>query len=452
MKKLKIALLVLIVVAVVALPFVVWAAPLVNDTYADGNSQNQNLPNNSIRLFNGRSAPATVRTDAIGSVTFDETNQTGSDGFWGFFTDPGSPVVLKIGDKLSVSGTFVLSGFVGGGQDIRFGVLNSGTTRNANNTTGGMNDPSFVSDPGYALDFVPSGTGAPFIIWRRTILTAGNVFNASGDFTAIPGTGATARQTLTDATPYTLSYTIERLTATDTKISVAVTGGALSNLNFTSTESSGSPNTTFDYFGFRIANNTFAKKIQFTNWLIDYTPGLPVITSQPQPTILTVQVGSNVTMAVGASGNQLSYQWNQNGNPISAALNASATAPTLNLTNVQLGDAGSYTATVSNPSGSVNTNPVTLNVSVNPVPPPPSIVTPPADTTVAVNQPGSLSVIATGNNLFYQWFKNNAIIPGATNATLNFPSAQITDSANYTVVVSNSSGSVTSNPAKLLVV
>jgi len=437
---------------VVALPFIVWAAPLVNDTYADGNSQNQNLPGNSIRLFNGRAAPGTVRTDAVGSVTFDETNQGSSDGFWGFFTDPGSPVVLKIGDKLSVSGTFVLTGFVGGGQDIRFGVLNSGGTRNANNTTGGMNDPSFVNDPGYALDFVASGAGAPFIIWRRTTLTAGNVFNSSNDFTAIPGTGASARQTLTDATPYTLSYTIERLTATDTKISVAVTGGALSNLNFTSTESSGSPNTTFDYFGFRIANNTFAKKFQFTNWLIDYTPGLPVITSQPQPTSLTVQVGSNVTMAVGASGNQLSYQWNQNGNPISAAVNPSATTPTLNLTNVQHSGAGSYTATITNPSGSVTSNSVTLNVSDDPVPPPPSITGPPLDTTVTLGQPASLSVTATGNNLFYQWFKNNVIIPGATNATLNFPSAQIVDSANYTVVVSNSSGSVTSNPARLLVV
>jgi pectin methylesterase-like acyl-CoA thioesterase len=450
MKSVRIALIILVVLTVLTLPFIVWAAPLVNDTYADGNSQNQDLANNSIRLFNGRTT--TVRTDAVGSVTFDLTSTTSADAFWGFFTNSGSPVNLKIGDKLTVSGTFVFTNFSAGGQDIRFGVLNSLGTRNANNLTGGMNDATFANDPGYALDFFPSGTGSPFTILRRTVLTGNNPFNSIGDFTAIPGTGATTRQTLASATPYTLSYTIERLTATDTKISVAVTGGTLSSLNFTSTETSATPNTAFDYFGFRVANNAIAQKIQFTNWLIDYTPGLPVITSQPQPTSLTVQVGSNVTMAVGASGNQLSYQWNRDGNAISAAVNPSAITPTLNLANVQLGDAGSYTATVSNPSGSVNSNPVTLNVSVNPVPPPPSIVTPPVDTTVTVNQPGSLSVSATGDNLFYQWFKNNVIIPGATSATLNFPSAQITDSANYTVVVSNSSGSVTSNPAKLLVV
>jgi|GEM_PF-1249821 len=450
MKKLRIALLTLVVLSVLALPFIVWAATLVNDTYADGNSQNQDLANNSIRLFQGRST--TVRTDAIGSVTFDLTTTTSAEAFWGFFTNSGSPVNLKVGDKLSVSGTFVLTGFTAGGQDIRFGVLNSLGTRNANNLTGGMNDASFANDPGYALDFFPSGTGSPFAILRRTLLTGNNPFNSIGDFTAIPGTGATTRQTLANATPYTLSYLIERLSATETKISVAVTGGTLSNLNFTSIESSATPNTAFDYFGFRVANNTFAQKIQFTNWLIDYTPGLPVITSQPQPTNLTVQVGSNVTMAVGASGNQLSYQWNKDANPIPGGTNSSAITPTLNLTNVQLGDAGSYTATVSNPSGSVNSNPVTLNVSIDPVPPPPSITTQPHDTTVTVGQPGGLSVVATGDNLFYQWFKNGAIMPGATAATLNFASAQISDSANYSVVVSNSSGSVTSDQAKLLVV
>ncbi|HEY5445634.1 MAG TPA: hypothetical protein VIJ87_14440, partial [Pyrinomonadaceae bacterium] len=168
MKKLRIALLTLVVLSVLALPFIVWAATLVNDTYADGNSQNQDLANNSIRLFQGRST--TVRTDAIGSVTFDLTTTTSAEAFWGFFTNSGSPVNLKVGDKLSVSGTFVLTGFTAGGQDIRFGVLNSLGTRNANNLTGGMNDASFANDPGYALDFFPSGTGSPFAILRRTLL------------------------------------------------------------------------------------------------------------------------------------------------------------------------------------------------------------------------------------------------------------------------------------------
>ena len=130
-----------------------------------------------------------------------------------------------------------------------------------------MNDTTFANDPGYALDFFPSGSGSPFVIWRRANVTGNNPFNSAGDFTAIaPGTGATARQTLANDVPYTLTYTIERLSATDTRISVSVTGGALNNLNFTSVESSTTPNTAFDYFGFRVGGNAFAQKIKFTNW------------------------------------------------------------------------------------------------------------------------------------------------------------------------------------------
>ena len=437
-------------VAALSLPFAAGAAgnTLLDDTFADGSSVNQALPA-SARIFKGRST--TVRTDAVGSVTYDMTaTGSNSEAFWGYFTNSGSPVTLAVGDKLSVAGTFALTGCVCTGQDIRFGVLNSLGTRNANDLTGGQNDSTFSGDPGYALGFAPSGTGAPFTIYRRTNLNVNNVFNTFGDFTAIPGTGATARQQLANGTPYTLTYTIERLSATDTRISVAVTGGALNNLNYTSVESSATPNTAFDYFAFRVGGANFAQKVTFTNWKAEHTPALPVITSQPQPNNLTVQVGSNVTMSVAAGGNALTYQWQRNGAAISG--NASAATPTLNLTNVQLTDAGSYTALVSNASGGVASNPVMLNVSVDPVPPPPSITTQPADTTAPVNSSTGLSVAATGDGLFYQWFRNGALIPGATQATLPFASAQVSDSADYSVVVSNSSGSVTSTSAKLLVV
>ncbi|HEX6183757.1 MAG TPA: hypothetical protein VFZ44_07595, partial [Pyrinomonadaceae bacterium] len=58
------------------------AATLVNDTFADANSQNQELSNNSVRIFNGRAG--TVRTDAAGSVNFNIAAAGGSEGFWGF--------------------------------------------------------------------------------------------------------------------------------------------------------------------------------------------------------------------------------------------------------------------------------------------------------------------------------------------------------------------------------
>jgi uncharacterized repeat protein (TIGR01451 family) len=137
-------------------------------------------------------------------------------------------------------------------------------------------------------------------------------------------------------------------------------------------------------------------------------------------------------MAVGASGNQLSYQWNKDANPIPGATNSSAITPTLNLTNVQLGDAGSYTATVSNPSGSVNSNPVTLNVSIDPVPPPPSITTPPHDTMAPWANPAASQlrlpeIIFSINGFTWRDHSRARVRP------LNFASAQIADSANYSV-------------------
>jgi pectin methylesterase-like acyl-CoA thioesterase len=455
MKTLKPLLLVLIVFALifaVAKPFLVGAATQIDDTFVDRNSQNQDLANNSLRVFKGRSG--TTRTDAQSpaapSVNFNTANSGGAEGFWAFFTDSGSPVTLGVGDSLSVSNTFSLTGF-NNISDIRFGVLDSKGTRNIGDLTGGMSEGTFSGDTGYALQYNTGGTNSnAFTMWRRNILTAANVFSAGGDFTAISGTSPSpARQNLVSDTAYTLTYRIERLSSTNTRLSVSVTDGASYNLNYSVVETSQTPSTTFDYFAFRVPAS-YAQAIKFTRLKIDYSPAAPIINSQPSPTNQTVSVGSNVTMSVGATGNELSYQWRKNDNPITA--NASAATPTLQLTNLQTVDSGAYDVVVSNPGGSVSSNRVLLNVTDGSVEPAPIITQQPQNTTVTVNSPASLSVTANGNGLFYQWFKNGAVINGATSSTLNFASAQISDAADYAVTVSNGGGSVTSNPARLTVV
>ena len=52
----------------------------------------------------------------------------------------------------------------------------------------------------------------------------------------------------------------------------------------------------------------------------------------------------------------------------------------------------------------------------------------------------------------YQWNRNGVAIPGATFSQLLISGAQASDAASYTVTVTNSSGTVTSNPAVLSVV
>ena len=84
----------------------------------------------------------------------------------------------------------------------------------------------------------------------------------------------------------------------------------------------------------------------------------------------------------------------------------------------------------------------------------PSITQHPANRTVSVGQPASFTVAASGAPpLSYQWQRNGAPIGGATSATYTLPPAALSDSgAQFRAVVSNASGSATSNVATLTVV
>ncbi|MFT3869892.1 MAG: immunoglobulin domain-containing protein [Nibricoccus sp.] len=167
----------------------------------------------------------------------------------------------------------------------------------------------------------------------------------------------------------------------------------------------------------------------------------PSITAQPQNA--TATVGGSTTLSVVASGPApLSYQWKKGGAVISGATTANYT-----ISNVQTSDAGSYTVTVSNSVGSVTSNTATLTVNSTP-----SITNHPQSLSVVVGDSVLFSATATGSApLSYQWQKGGAPIGGATSATYSIPSAQLSDAGNYTVVVTNGSGSVTSNAAILSV-
>ncbi len=81
---------------------------------------------------------------------------------------------------------------------------------------------------------------------------------------------------------------------------------------------------------------------------------------------------------------------------------------------------------------------------------PPVITAQPVATSLNPGQAGSLSVGVTGTPpLTYQWRKDGANVAGATGATLNFANAAAGDAGNYSVVVTNAYGSVTSSAAAL---
>jgi uncharacterized repeat protein (TIGR02543 family) len=81
---------------------------------------------------------------------------------------------------------------------------------------------------------------------------------------------------------------------------------------------------------------------------------------------------------------------------------------------------------------------------------PPQILGQPQDQVVVPGEPTSFSVVAADTRgLGYQWFFNGTIVPGATADALLILSANATNEGLYSVVLGNSSGSVTSSPAHL---
>jgi hypothetical protein len=70
--------------------------------------------------------------------------------------------------------------------------------------------------------------------------------------------------------------------------------------------------------------------------------------------------------------------------------------------------------------------------------------------TVTAGATATFSVLATGSGLTYQWRKDGVAISGANASSYSITGAQASHVGSYTVVVSNTAGSVTSSAADLI--
>ena len=174
----------------------------------------------------------------------------------------------------------------------------------------------------------------------------------------------------------------------------------------------------------------------------------PSITTQPVSA--DVSAGQTATFSVTAAGaSPLSYQWQKNGTAISGANSWTYTTPPTTASD----NRALFTVVVSNSAGRATSNTATLNVS-GATAGVPSVTRQPVSADVSVGQTATFSVTAAGTApLSYQWQKNGTVISGANSWTYTTPPTTTSDNrALFTVVVSNSAGSVTSNTATLNVV
>jgi hypothetical protein len=119
------------------------------------------------------------------------------------------------------------------------------------------------------------------------------------------------------------------------------------------------------------------------------------------------------------------------------------------LTNVQTNQSGNYSVQVINGYGSVTSSNALLTVMVFP----PSIGTQPSSQRVMIGSNVSFTVSVSGTTTFnYQWRFNSANILNATNDIYAIQVVGTNNAGNYSVVITNSAGSVTSSNALLTVI
>jgi len=170
----------------------------------------------------------------------------------------------------------------------------------------------------------------------------------------------------------------------------------------------------------------------------------PVIIANPNPQVALA--GGTASFSVSAIGNPApTYQWLKNGVGIPGANSA-----TLALSNVQDSDVAVYYVIVSNPEGGVQSSFAFLEISAAATAP--VITEQPVDTAAVVGDTVSLTVAAEGvPSPTYQWLFNGTAILGATNPVLTLSGLTNAQAGVYSVIVSNSAGTVTSNAATLTV-
>jgi hypothetical protein len=125
--------------------------------------------------------------------------------------------------------------------------------------------------------------------------------------------------------------------------------------------------------------------------------------------------------------------------------NRSSARPRLALVIIAIWSVALGTAGCSSGSGGAASEPVAPVIAV-------AISQQPADQSVPMGLSATYAVSATGSSLQYQWAKSGAAIAGATSSSYTTPATGFSDSgASFTVAVSNSAGTISSNAASLTV-
>lgn len=227
-----------------------------------------------------------------------------------------------------------------------------------------------------------------------------------------------------------------------------------------------------------VGTNYLANLLVGSTW--SYVTGGPEFTTQPAATTIASpnQTVTLSAVAVAAAQN-VTYQWQHNSANVANGANGAggaatvtgATSSTLTLTGVSALDAGSYQAVATASGTSYNLASSNANVIVSD----PGVISQPSPSSAAVNAGQSVSFTATvettSAKLTYAWYHGSTMLvdgtqadlstasgaqgtngSGTVNLTLTLNNVACAEDGDYSLVVTNASGSTAATSASTLTV
>ena len=279
-------------------------AVLLNDSFADGDRTNVNLPTDSpdyVGISNGSGGALTATPGKLAMV-----QGTSSQKLWTYFTSDNSApngsqphnsvTQLQPGSVLTASMTFTMPNAITNsattpGRDFRFGIFFDPTDARVQsdvNSDGGGSTSPWQDETGYAVEIPlnsnPAASGGAFQLVKRTVSNT-SLLGSSGAFTAATSGGA----------PFVgssnVSYTVQLMLSEVSASEMDVTASILQGTTVVSTQTIADLGTTFgtatvaagglpgsqaiytnfDQMFLRMSGNTETTELDFSNFSVSMT-------------------------------------------------------------------------------------------------------------------------------------------------------------------------------------
>jgi hypothetical protein len=357
----------------------------------------------------------------------------------------------KINFSMSANGGLYPAG---AGRILGMGLLNDPGT-----------PPNALDDQGYWTDF---NTGNPSfeLFYRPNTVLSFFQYDSSHKL----GSGTVKTGYPTNDVTYGMQFQLN-MNSSATSISIGTSAGSFSTAGAGMTNGAGSVNeisyssavslstlavSNFNEFCFMF-DNTATTNVTVTLSDITLVPANPVITTQPFNT--GGSPGANFAFTVALNANSappLAYQWYQiiggttnalaDGTTVNGSTVSGSATATLNIGNAQEADSSAFFVVISNAYGTVTSSVATLFVSATPTVPVINFVSPSNATVIVGNSTNIFVNTYAAPTPTVYWYDNNSnLLQSGPGTELSLIDLQLTNTGTYTVVSSNSAGSVSTN-------